>query len=282
MEITELVKTEIKGEIKGEINIYARASELKISEEEQKKLLFPFPVNEIEIRPDGIIYLPQAFCRERLNQSFGIGQWVLIPKASNKDTDRDKLYLPGVLMIRGIFVAEAIGEAELHSKTNNAGEKIPNPMQSWASVWESAKSDCITRCCKDLGIASELWQPQFREAWKKENAIQVWREKTGKKKDGTPGSFQWRKKTAQPFYDEKINTVPKTEKPAIPNAIPPVKQTQDKKYVLEPITRIKNCKSIKELTELYNSMPVAQQKAEHIISYFTKQKDVLKIIKSQN
>ena len=190
METTELVKTEMRGEI----NIYYRASELKVSDEEQKKIAASFDKNQIEIRPDGLIFLPQTFWRERLNQSFGIGQWALIPKASHKDPTKDKLYLPGVLLVRGVFVAEAIGEAELHSN---------NPMQSWASVWESAKSDCITRCCKDLGIASELWQPQFIEAWKKENAIQVWRDKTGKKKNGEAGSYQWRKKTATPFFDEK-------------------------------------------------------------------------------
>lgn len=182
--------------IEGVINYYEGASLLKITEEEQKELLAPFDENLIEIRPDGLIYLPQTFWRGRLNSAFGIGQWALIVKGNHKDpaANKDKLYLNGVLMIRGNYVSEAIGEAELHSS---------NPMQSWASVWESAKSDCITRNCKDLGIASELWQPTFINNWIAKHAVKVWREKTGKKKDGSSGSFQWRKKTAPKFYDEK-------------------------------------------------------------------------------
>lgn len=197
-------------EINNSIEIYRGASTLKVSDEEQTKLLAAFPANEIEIRPDGLIFLPQTFWRKRLNTSFGIGQWCLIVKGQHKDPTegKDKLYLQGILMVRGCYVAEAIGEAELHSD---------NPLQSWASVWESAKSDCITRCCKDLGIASELWQPQFIQKWVSENAVRVWREKTGKRKDGNGyavGSYQWRKKTAAPFYDEKTSGaqyVPKKE-----------------------------------------------------------------------
>lgn len=202
METTDLLPTTYKAEV----NIYEGASSLKISAEETKKISASFDESIIEIRPDGLIYLPQTFWRQRLNETFGIGQWALIPKGSHKDPapQKDKLYLQGVLMVRGVFVAEAIGEAELHSN---------NPQQSWASVWESAKSDCITRCCKDLGIASQLWQPVFIKSWVTKHAIQVWREKTGKKKDGTPGSFQWRKKDAEPFYDERKNGA---EKPAAP------------------------------------------------------------------
>lgn len=195
----------VEERLTSEINLLQGASMLKIAEEEQKKLTASFDENEIEIRPDGLIYLPQTFWRQRLNQSFGLGQWCLIIKGSHKDPDpkKDKLYVQGVLMVRGCYVAEAVGEAELHSN---------NPMQSWASVFESAKSDCITRCCKDLSIASELWQPEFTRRWVKEYAVQVWREKTGKKKDGSPGSFQWRKKTADKFYDERGGTAPAENK----------------------------------------------------------------------
>lgn len=193
------------------IEIYHGASTLKITDGEQKKLLADFPEDEIEIRPDGLIYLPQTFWRRRLNESFGIGQWCLVVISNHKDPDanKDKLYLHGALMVRGCYVAEAVGEAELHSG---------NPQHSWASVWESAKSDCITRCCKDLGIASALWQPQFIQKWIKENAMQVWREKVRRydkeKKQWLKGSYQWRKKTADPFYDEAhVLTPPVKEAP---------------------------------------------------------------------
>jgi hypothetical protein len=201
---------ELSTTYKAELNIYNNASLLKISDEEQKKLLASFDTKKIEIRPDGLIYLPQTFWRKRLNESFGIGQWCLIVKSSTKDPDRNKLYLQGILLVRGNYVAEAVGEAEYHQD---------NALQSWASVWESAKSDCITRCCKDLGIASELWQPEFIKSWIKDNSIQVWRNTTGKhrdKKSGqlVPGSFQWRKKISDKFWDEGKEEPSKKEEPA--------------------------------------------------------------------
>src|SRR3989304_6919676 len=84
--------------IKSEINLYQGASLLKITDKEQKDLMASFPENEIEIRPDGLIYLPQTFWRKRLNGSFGIGQWCLIIKGGHKDPtpQKDKLYLQGV------------------------------------------------------------------------------------------------------------------------------------------------------------------------------------------
>lgn len=173
---------------------YTNASMLKIADEEQKKLQTPVDENLIEIRPDGLLYLPQAFVRDILNQVFGIGQWALIQHQIKKDPERNKIYFDGSMLIRGSFVSRAMGEAEYHAD---------NPMQSWASVYESAKSDCLVRCCKDLGIAKELWMPAYGRAWQKKYAIKVWREKTGKSKNGNIGSFQWRRKDVDKFYDEK-------------------------------------------------------------------------------
>jgi len=186
---TELANNETK--VDATIAIYNGASTLKITEEEQTKLLASFDTKEIEIRPDGLIYLPQTFWRKRLNESFGIGQWCLVVKNSFKDpnAEKDKLYVEGVLMARGCYMATAVGEAELHTD---------NPLQSWASVFESAKSDCITRCCKDISIASELWQPEFTRNWVKENAVKVFIEKKG---GGT--GVSWRKKTSDPLWNEK-------------------------------------------------------------------------------
>ena len=40
------------------------------------------------------------------------------------------------------------------------------------------------RCCKDLGVASELWDPRYIREFKKTYCRQVWAEsvQTGKKK----------------------------------------------------------------------------------------------------
>lgn len=49
--------------------------------------------------------------------------------------------------------------------------------------------------CKDLGIASELWDPNFIESWLDQYAVQVWRE--GQQRP------QWRRKDRKPFWNEK-------------------------------------------------------------------------------
>ena len=76
--------------INSSIEIYKGASTLIVTAEEQAKILSSFPEHLIEIRPDGMIYLPQTFWRQRLNESFGIGQWCLVVKGSHKDPDENK------------------------------------------------------------------------------------------------------------------------------------------------------------------------------------------------
>lgn len=38
---------------------------------------------------------------------------------------------------------------------------------------EGCKSNALMRCCKDLGIASELWDPRFIRRFLKENAREL-------------------------------------------------------------------------------------------------------------
>lgn len=55
---------------------------------------------------------------------------------------------------------------------------------------ESAKSNALMRCCKDLGIASELWDPSFILQWKEKYAIGVFAEHSmTKKKVANPMFF---------------------------------------------------------------------------------------------
>ena len=47
---------------------------------------------------------------------------------------------------------------------------------------EGCKSNALMRCCKDLVIASELWDPRFIRRFLKEYAQQVWVEHVTTKK----------------------------------------------------------------------------------------------------
>jgi hypothetical protein len=53
------------------------------------------------------------------------------------------------------------------------------------SAIEGCKSNALMRCCKDLGIASELWDPNFVRAFKKTRMEEVWVEHMTTKKKRT-------------------------------------------------------------------------------------------------
>src|SRR5690242_6142509 len=47
---------------------------------------------------------------------------------------------------------------------------------------EGCKSNALMRCCKDLGIASELWDPRFIREFNKTYTKEVWVEHVATKK----------------------------------------------------------------------------------------------------
>lgn len=51
-----------------------------------------------------------------------------------------------------------------------------------ATAAEGCKSNALMRCCKDLGIASELWDPRFIRKFKVEHSRDVWVEHVVSKK----------------------------------------------------------------------------------------------------
>ena len=70
------------------------------------------------------------------------------------------------------------------------------------------------RCCKDIGIASELWDPIFIEKWKDENSIAVWCQHNSTKRK----KLLWRRKDRPPFdfpWREGVDKIEDT-KPSTP------------------------------------------------------------------
>lgn len=66
-----------------------------------------------------------------------------------------------VLVCHGRYVATARGEQEYFD------------VNGIATASEAAKSNALMRCCKDLSIASELWDPRFIREFKKKYAVEV-------------------------------------------------------------------------------------------------------------
>lgn len=160
------------------------------TDEVVKILMAPVATDDIEIRPDGLIYLPEIKYRRILNRAFGPGAWSLLPININIDKQANMLYYKGALFVYGRFVSEAIGEQQYFPE---------NDRMSYATAAESAKSNCLMRCCKDLGIASELWDPTFIARWKAENAVEVWVQNVGKGQGSGSKKKMWRKRTSPPI-----------------------------------------------------------------------------------
>lgn len=124
--------------------------------EEQKKILFaPVKSEDVEIRPDGLVYLPWMEYVRRLRDAFGVG-WAIIPKDMPK-LQSNHMYWPFYLMIQGKLAGFAIGEQEYQPNNRN---------MSYSDASEGAKSNALMRLCKGIGISLELWKPSFIRAWK--------------------------------------------------------------------------------------------------------------------
>lgn len=129
----------------------------------------PVDPEDVEVKPDGIIYLPEIKYRRILNAAFGPGAWGLAPRGQL--TVHEKLVTREyALVVHGRFVAQARGEQQYFSE------------EGVSTAAEGCKSNALMRCCKDLGIASELWDPRFIRKFMKEHAQQQWVEHLTTKK----------------------------------------------------------------------------------------------------
>ncbi|KAI1662022.1 mitochondrial genome maintenance MGM101 [Daldinia decipiens] len=124
---------------------------------------------DIEVKPDGIIYLPEIKYRRILNTAFGPGGWGLAPRGQLMVHER-LVTRDYALVVHGRFVAQARGEMSYFSE------------EGISTAAEGCKSNALMRCCKDLGIASELWDPRYIRKFMKEHAMQVWVEHVTTKK----------------------------------------------------------------------------------------------------
>ena len=124
----------------------------------QEKLLQPLEATDIEIKPDGLLYLPEIKYRRILNKAFGAGGWGLVPRSETIVTASLVTREYG-LICNGQLVGVARGEQDYFNENG-----IP-------TATEGCKSNALMRCCKDLGIGSELWDPVFITKFKETYCI---------------------------------------------------------------------------------------------------------------
>ena len=156
-------------------------SELKLTVDERAIVRRPIDRNrEVAIRPDGIIYVPGNVVRTRLQEAFGPGEWALRQERDPwYDPETDECAYDGSLWIHGKFAARAIGGCKWRPK---------NAAMAKSDAIEGAKTDCLHRCCKDLGICTEVWDMEWRAEWLAEFAepytgsVWDWKSKSNKNK----------------------------------------------------------------------------------------------------
>lgn len=145
-------------------------------------LLAPIDPLDVEIKPDGLLYLPEIKYRRVLNRAFGPGGWGLAPR-SETNVGPKIVSREYALVCLGRLVAVARGEQEYFDQNG-----IP-------TATEAVKSNALMRCCKDLGIASELWDPRFIREFKAKYCVEVFAEHVPTKKK----KKLWRRKDQPKF-----------------------------------------------------------------------------------
>lgn len=164
--------------------------------EEQKKILYAsVNENDIEIRPDGLIYLPWTEYLSRLRDAFGMN-WAIVPQGMPKPVG-DYILWGFYLVVQGKLAGFAIGEQEYHAT---------NKKMTWGDACEGSKSNALMRLCKGLGVSLELWRPSFVRQWKEKYAETYWdTDKYGNKKQ------LWRRKCSEEVQQKQPTTRGKPE-----------------------------------------------------------------------
>lgn len=189
--IEKTLKAEVPATIRTKVvGLADQAGTIKFTKAQRDTLFSPIDEEIIEIRPDGLIYLPWMEYVSRLRDAFN-GTWAIIPVSEKPDLNpsQNSLMWGFYLFIDGKPYGYAIGEQTYHEN---------NPVMTWGDACEGAKSNALMRLCKGLGIGLELWRPSFIEKWKKKYAESY----TTKNKYGKMVTL-WRKKGQKPQTKEE-------------------------------------------------------------------------------
>ncbi|MHB1260311.1 MAG: hypothetical protein ACYC2H_01205 [Thermoplasmatota archaeon] len=187
--------------------------ELKTTPEEEAVLSAPVDLSLLRVKPNGAVYEPHPVLTARMNKAFGRFGWVLViaghPQKVTASTGKFQVVCPYRLYVHGKEVAFAWGEQDYYEK---------NAEQSYGDALEATSASALRRCCKHIGVASELWDKEFTLNYLREHAIQV--VVSAKDRDGTyKDKKQWRRKIDPPLPYEKQQPTGKPQRQADPGAV---------------------------------------------------------------
>lgn len=149
-----------------------KASLLMLTPEESKSLQETFPDEAFKpgaAGKDELIYIEHASLRDRFNSVLGLGQWALIltrpywaelyqvwDKESGGKKSATRIYAQCALLVRGSYVAEAIGDSSYFPD---------NARMNYGDAAEGAKSQAFRRCAKEFGVGLQAWHKDWCDGW---------------------------------------------------------------------------------------------------------------------
>lgn len=167
-----------------------QAGTIQLTDAQKLTLYAPVPEDIVEIRPDGLIYLPWMEYVDRMSKAFGMS-WSIVPKGGPKMNPTKNGILWGFyLIVDGKLAGFAIGEQAYYEN---------NPGMMWGDAVEGAKSNALMRLCKGIGIGLELWRPSFVRSWKEKYAETYW--------DAKKNKNLWRRKDRPAENGDKAEAV---------------------------------------------------------------------------
>jgi hypothetical protein len=182
-----------------DVDPYHGVSVDPVTQEAQSALDKPLDPEEVDIKEDGVVYLGAHVYRARLNQAFGAMGWGLVP-LGDPLKEGNKVYYRARLYANGRFVSESMGESTYYA--NNA-------QASWADAVDSAATECLKKCCKNL-ISGFLpmWDKGWTEKWRRQYAVKV----KLKPRQGQRRTVGWRRRDREPLWNEAGVITPRAPK----------------------------------------------------------------------
>lgn len=176
------------GTLIGELGIV----ELKLTRKEEATLAESVPLPKVLVKPDsrGVPYVSHTQYTALFNRAFGRTGWAIVPVSKPAQVDKS-VVVDYVLFVHRQPVAHAQGEQEYHPNNRD---------QTFGDAVESTVASGLRRCAKRLGIWSELWDPQWGAAFRRDHCKRV---RVKVKRDGEAGiGYAWRRSDQEPLWNE--------------------------------------------------------------------------------
>ncbi len=145
---------------------YERIGQMVLTDKAEEILNEPLPDDEVDIRPDGLIYASHEYVVRQLNRAFGRMGWTLVPGSPltrRPESNPPEYFQRWVLFVGGVYCSEALSSAIFYD----------NGLMTLDDCAEKIKSDCKRRTTKDLGIGTECWNRRFQKRIRDEQCVQV-------------------------------------------------------------------------------------------------------------